>query len=241
MPNFRTVAWSSVGKKLITGITGFGLLGFIVVHLLGNLTLLIGPHAFNSYAHFLEGLVHGIFIYVFEVGLILILVFHIWAGLEVSVIGKYRARPVRYRKTANAGGRSRKTWSSISMIVSGVIIFAFLIWHVKMFKFGGAKIIGDGEQAMKDLYTVVLEAFKNPAIVAAYVIVMICLGFHLRHATWSAFQSLGLTKDETLPLLNRVAVAFAVVMTIGFCFLPLFMYFADLPPEAHAALIEGGR
>jgi succinate dehydrogenase / fumarate reductase cytochrome b subunit len=185
--------------------------------------------------------VHGIFIYIFEVGLILILLFHMWAGLEVSVLGKYRARPVRYKKTASAGGRSRKTLSSITMIITGAIILVFLVWHVKMFKFGGAKIIGEGDHAMKDLYTVVLEAFKDPLIVAAYVIVMICLGFHLRHATWSAFQSLGLAKDETLPTLNKIAVAFAVVMTIGFCFLPLFMYLADLPPEAHATLMEGGR
>jgi len=241
MPNLRTVVWSSVGKKLITGITGFGLIGFIIVHLLGNLTLLIGPHAFNSYAHFLEGLVHGIFIYIFEAGLILILLFHIWAGLEVSVLGKYRARPVRYKKTASAGGTSRKTWSSITMIISGAIILGFLIWHVKMFKYGGAKIIGEGEHAMKDLYAVVLEAFQDPLIVAAYVAVMICLGFHLRHATWSAFQSLGLTRDETLPLLGRVALVFAVVMTLGFCGIPLYMYLADLPPEAHAALLEGGR
>jgi succinate dehydrogenase / fumarate reductase cytochrome b subunit len=241
MSNFRTVIWSSVGKKLITGVTGFGLIGFILVHLLGNLTLLIGPEAFNHYAHFLESLFHGWFVYAFEVGLLAFLVFHIWAGLEVSVLTKYQARPVRYAKSADAGGRSRKTFSSVTMIITGAILFAFLIWHVKMFKYGGEQVIREaGGREIDDLYSVVLAAFQKPWIVALYVIVMISLGFHLRHATWSAFQSLGWANDRTLPALERIALVFSIIIAAAFCLLPLYMHFADLPAAGHAAL-TGGR
>ena len=66
----RSIAWSSVGKKLISGINGLGLVLFVIVHLGGNLLIFVGADAFNAYAHFLEHLLHGAFIYIAEAGLI---------------------------------------------------------------------------------------------------------------------------------------------------------------------------
>ena len=104
MSSFQAAAWSSVGKKLITGITGLLLIGYVIVHLIGNLTLFIGPDAFNHYAHFLENLLHGWFVIAFEIALITVFLFHIISAATVALLDKFGARPVSYKKRADAGG-----------------------------------------------------------------------------------------------------------------------------------------
>lgn len=239
MSGFRDQLWSSVGKKLLTGITGFLLIGYIILHLLGNLTLLISPQAFNAYAHFLEGLAFGKFVYVFEVGLLAVLFVHIAATVTVAVTDKTKARPDRYAKREDAGGTSRMTLSSKSMIYTGVLLAVFIIWHVKSFKFGGAQHIPDGHGGeIKDLYSVVAAAFAQPLIVGVYVAMMVLLGLHLRHGFWSAFQSLGWTRKSTLPALETLATVFAVVMAFGFLVIPIILYFSG--GDAGAGLHAGG-
>ena len=233
--------WSSVGKKLLTGITGFLLMGFIIAHLLGNLTLLIGPAAFNHYAHFLETLFHGWAVYVFEVGLIAFFVTHAAAAVTVAVADKAKARPQAYAKKEDAGFTSRMSFSSKSMIYTGTLIALFVIWHVKSFKFGGAQPIPDGHGGeIKDLYSVVAAAFAQPLIVGIYVAIMILLGLHLRHGFWSAFQSLGWTNKRWLPVLETLAMVFAVVMAFGFLVIPIIMYFTGGDAGVHH-LSAGGR
>jgi succinate dehydrogenase / fumarate reductase cytochrome b subunit len=224
VPSLSAIAWSSVGKKIITGITGLALFGFVVVHLLGNLTLLIGQDAFNGYAHFLEHLLHGWLIIAFEIGLVVFFLFHIVAGVTVAWFDKGRARPVKYAKAGNAGGASRKTLSSRSMIITGIVLGVFVVWHVKMFKFGdhGAYLHPNGT-AMKDLYSLVVTSFGSVWITAVYVAVMILLGFHLRHGIWSAFQSLGWNNTRYMPLLQGAGLVFAIALAVAFLVLPLYI------------------
>ncbi len=221
MTSFGSALWSSVGKKVITGLTGFLLVGFVVVHLLGNLTLFIGPSAFNGYAHFLETAVHGWLIYAFEVGLIVIFAFHITAAVTVAVTDKLAARKQGYKYARNAGGRSRKTLASRSMIVSGIIIGFFVIAHVFLFKFGDHE---KGPDGVKNLYKTVVTWFKDPAFTAFTVVAMILLGLHLRHGFWSAFQSLGWTNDRWLPILTRVALVVSILLAISFILLPVVLF-----------------
>jgi len=240
MGSFRKQIWSSVGKKLITGVTGLALVGFVCVHLLGNLTLFIGAEAFNGYTYFLEHLVHGWFVYAFEIVLIAIAAFHILSAVYVAWIDKRRARPDRYAVQRNAKGASRKTLSSTTMIYTGVILLVFIVLHVKMFKFADhATIVRPDGHTMKDLYSVVIEAFQNPLIVFSYVAVMILLGFHLRHGFWSALQSLGWAKDRTLPALTGIALVLAIVLAVGFLILPLHVYFFVEPGSGATAMMGG--
>jgi succinate dehydrogenase / fumarate reductase cytochrome b subunit len=240
MASFRQIAWSSVGKKVITGITGLALVGFVIVHLLGNLTLFIGAEAFNSYAYFLEHLLHGWLIIAFEIGLIAVLFFHMLAAVYVAWFDKRRARPQGYAMVRDAGGGSRKTLSSRSMIITGIVLIVFIVIHVKMFKFADHALIprADGH-TMKDLYAVVVEAFKSPLITAGYVAVMILLGFHLRHGAWSAFQSLGWASERALPLLTGAALVVAVLLAVGFLILPLYIFFFVDPASGQAAMTGG--
>lgn len=240
MTSFSSIAWSSVGKKFITGITGLALIGFVIVHLLGNLTLLIGPAAFNGYAHFLEHLLHGWLIYAFEIGLLAILAFHLVAATFVALFDKGKARPIKYVMQRNAGGASKKTLSSRSMIITGLVMAVFIVIHVKMFKYGAhGTYTHPGGTEMKDLYLLVVESFKNIWITAPYVAVMILLGFHLRHGVWSALQSMGWNSDKYMSFLNGLGLAFAFLLAIGFLFLPLYIYFFVDPSAVQAALPGG--
>jgi succinate dehydrogenase / fumarate reductase, cytochrome b subunit len=227
MSSFATFAGSSVGKKVLVAITGLMLFGFVIVHLLGNLTLFIPDQgeALNKYAHFLEHLLHGWLIYVFEVGLIAAFLVHAIYAIKSSWLDKRRARPERYAMVKNAGGKSRKTLASTSMIFTGPIILIFVVLHVKMFKFADHPMVTYNGTEMKDFYAVVVEAFKVPWIMISYVIVMILLGTHLWHGVWSAFQSMGWNSDRHIKCLSRLSVVAGIVLGLGFLVLPPYIYF----------------
>ena len=228
MQNLLSLIWSSVGKKLINALTGLALVLFIIVHLIGNLKLLYGdPGPFNHYAHFYEAL--GVFLYVVELGLVAVFLFHALMGAAVW-LDKRRARPVAYKKEANAGGPSKKTWSSKNMIITGLVLFVFTIIHLKHFKYGAGVAEGyiftteSGDQ-VRDLYRLVIEGFSNIYVVIAYTVAMILLGFHLRHGFWSAFQSLGVQHPRLVPLIYTVGIIVAILLAVGFVFLPVYIYF----------------
>jgi len=226
MKRIFSVLWSSVGKKYISGITGLMLFSFLVVHLVGNFTLLSGAETFNSYAHFLEGLAHGWFIYAAEAVLIVLFVSHVIAGIAVTVDG-WRARPESYKKNRNAGGASMKSWSSRTMFYTGLIILVFLPIHIVMFKFGGAGMVESDGASMKDFFTLVTVDFTNPYIAFGYGAVMFLVGMHLKHGFWSAFQSLGLNTIEWKTVLHRLALVMAIFVGGGFLLLPLYFYLSQ--------------
>ena len=232
MSRFSSIVWSSVGKKFLTGITGLLLCVFILEHLSGNLLLLYNDSApFNRYAHWLHGL--GEVLIIVELGLAITFVIHIIMGISVAV-RKADARPrgMRYHKTAGAGNPSRKSLSSVSMVVTGVVLLIFVIVHLKMFKFGPgveAEYVDvhlteiHGEE-VRDLYRLVEEKFSNVWTVIGYVAVMLLLGLHLRHGFWSAFQSLGVGHPRYAPLIYSVGIVFAIAMAVGFLLLPILIY-----------------
>ena len=233
MDSFGSAAWSSVGKKVITGITGLALFAFVIVHLIGNFTLFLGPGAFNGYAHFLETAVHGWLIYAFEAGIILIFFFHIITTYTVAWADKRKARQVGYKYKRNAGGKSRKTFSSVSMIYTGILLIIFVCYHIWVFKYGAHEI---GEDGVKNLYRTVVAAFQAaPWFAIVTVALMILLGFHLRHGVWSAFQSIGWANDRYLPVLTRIALVFSILLAIGFVILPIYLYFVADPNAVAAA------
>ncbi len=226
MDSFGSIAWSSVGKKVITALTGFALMGFILVHLLGNLTLFIGPGAFNGYAHFLETAVHGWLIYAFEIFIVLIFLFHMTAAVTVAWLDKRRARDIGYKYSRNAGGKSKKTFSSVSMIYTGILLIIFVISHIYFFKFPEHEVDANG---VKNLYKTVVTVFKGPGFTIFTVVVMTLLGFHLRHGFWSSFQSMGWANDKYLPILVRIALVFAVLLALGFLVIPVYLFLSGDP------------
>ncbi len=228
MTTFIGALRSSLGKKYLMGFTGLVWVGFAIGHLIGNLLLLVGREAFNGYALFLETLGHGAAIYVAEAFLLVTIGIHVWNGISVALVDKSAARPIGYQVTGNAGGRSRKGAASQGMIWTGLTILAFLVFHLITFKF--AYLFGhvenytlNGEEHV-DLYGVVVERFSQAWYVGIYTAVMLLFGMHLKHGVWSAFQSLGLLNKKTTPLAVNAALALAVLLTIGFLFLPVTIF-----------------
>ncbi|HSR53636.1 MAG TPA: succinate dehydrogenase cytochrome b subunit [Acidobacteriota bacterium] len=219
---------STIGKKLLMGLTGLALVGFVFVHLAGNLLLLSpNPDHFNLYAHTLESM--GFLLYLAEAGLVLVFGVHIYNGISISLKNR-RARPVQYRKKGNAGGASYKNTSSMSMIWTGLILFVFLIWHLIAFKFGGGIEAGYTTQLsgvegpVRDLYALVVERFGEAWFSGLYVLVMVLLGVHLRHGFWSAFQSLGANHPRYMPYVRALGLVVALVLAVGFLFIPIYLY-----------------
>ncbi len=229
MASFGSTMWSSVGKKVITGLTGFALIGFVAVHLIGNMTLFIGPHAFNEYAHFLETAAHGWLIYAFEAFLFVVFVFHMVSAMTVAWTDKRKARATGYKYAKDAGGKSRKTFASKTMVYSGPVILFFVIAHIFLFKFNGGNPHEVDADGVKNLYKVVVLAFKGVGFSIFTVVAMILLGLHLRHGFWSAFQSLGWANDKYLPLLVNASRVVAVLLAIGFIIIPIILFLSGDP------------
>ncbi len=218
---------TTVFKKVIIALSGLGLVGFVVVHLLGNLTLLRPDgSAFNAYAAKLEGL--GGLLAVAEVGLLVVFLTHIGSTLTTKK-RNLSARPVAYRQWKSKGGDTPSNSSSRNMAISGSLILIFLILHIWQFRFGPGMSQGyvatHGQEQIRDLYRLVVETLKNPLMAAFYSLVMVLLGLHLRHGIWSALQSLGLTRPRTLKPLRLAGAVIGVVLGVGFLMIPAWIYF----------------
>lgn len=232
MAGYRGVLSTSLGKKLVNGVTGLGLFTFVVLHLVGNLTLFLGAEAFNGYAAFLEGLGHGFALKLAEVGLILFFVAHIVTGTRIWL--RRRAnRPTGYAVSADAGEASRMTLSSKSMLLSGLFLLVYVVLHVMHIKFGTVYTTVVHGETVRDLYRLVVEEFNKPAIALSYALAMLFLGLHLRHGAWSMLQTLGATNRRVLPIIYGGAAIVAVALAVGFMVMPLWVLaFVDPVPAS---------
>lgn len=221
MNSLVSVIWSSTGRKLLNGVTGLFLCIFIVIHLIGNLVLYAGPKPFNLYAHFLEGMT-GIVI-ALEIGIAIGFLVHMITAVIVW-ISKLRARPVSYKKVKGAGSNSHRTFSSLTMIYTGVLLGIFTVIHLIDFKFGTEYTTVYNGQEVRDLYRLVIEVFSQGWYTIFYIAIMILLGFHLRHGFWSAFQSLGVSHPKYSPFIYAVGYLFAIIMAVGFFIIPIWAY-----------------
>lgn len=219
MSRFRRVFSSSVGTKLLLGLTGLALFVYLILHLAGNALIFAGPDIFNEYSH---ALISNPLIIPIEIGLLLIFVLHVYKAVTMWV-GNQAARPVRYTKKAYAGHTSRKSVASSTMIVSGALIFLFVLVHVKQFKYG-AWYQTVSETPVRDLYRTEIEVFRQPLWVAFYVLCTLLVGLHLRHGIASGFQSIGLDHPLYTRRLTAWGIAFAVLIGGGLALIPVWVY-----------------
>jgi succinate dehydrogenase / fumarate reductase, cytochrome b subunit len=217
--NFYT---SPIGKKIITGITGLGLTLFVLVHLVGNLTLFTGSKAYNQLAHFIDSL--GILLYLIEFSLLAIAIFHAVVGISIR-LNTLKARPVAYSQLKSVGTPSKQSISSRSMLITGMVLLGFLVLHLATFKFGVYYSTMINGVEMRDLSSLVMEKFHNPVYAFGYAGVMIVLALHLRHGIWSAWQSIGVLNSKISPVVYALALISAILIALGFIALPLAIYF----------------
>ncbi len=192
---------SSIGKKVQVAVAGLLLCGFLLTHLAGNLLLFKGPETFNHYAEALET---NPALPAAEIVLLLLFLSHIVTAARVRWENN-KARPVGYVETTAAGGR---TWGSRTMAVSGTVVLAFLIVHVKTFRFG--------DREGGDLYRFVISEFQSVPYALFYIISMAAIGLHLSHGFQAGFRTLGLEHPKYTPLIVKGGLAFAAAISVGF-------------------------
>ena len=220
--NFLT---SSIGQKLIMSLTGLFLILFLVVHLIGNLQLLMndGGQAFNEYAYFMT---HNKFIKTISYGLYAFIVIHAIQGILIWRKNRM-ARSSRYAVN-KANGAS---WASRNMGWLGVVILAFILVHMYQFwlqmKLGNTEMVSYGGNEIKDLYSLVSVAFQDVGFVIFYVASMIFIAFHLWHGFQSSFQSLGLNHKKYTPFIQGLGKVYAIVVPLGFAIIPLVFFFMN--------------
>ena len=201
---------SSIGKKLLMAITGLSFIGFLGAHLAGNLTLYKGGTAFNAYADKLHSL--GPILTVFEFGLLALALIHVATGI-ILFVQNLKARSVPYENDRRAGGR---TLSSVTMPYSGIIILAFVIFHLINFSFV--------DKSQRTIFEIVRSAFVNPVYMVIYVFVMIVVALHIRHGFWSAFQTIGANHPKYMPALMVLSVIASLIFGFGFGLLPIYLW-----------------
>jgi succinate dehydrogenase / fumarate reductase cytochrome b subunit len=128
-------------------------------------------------------------------------------------LGNFKARPVRYAVNKSAGGR---TVGSATMPYTGVILLAFVIFHLMNFHFV--------DKTDTTIFNIVANAFSNTGYVLIYIVAMVAAAIHVSHGFWSAFQTVGANHPKYMPLFRTVSIAFAVVVGIGFGFLPIYIF-----------------
>ena len=203
---------ASVGKKVLMALTGLSFCGFLAAHLAGNLTLYGGREAFNGYAAHLHSL--GPLLTVAEFGLLTLALVHVVTGL-LLVYQNFMARPKRYAVNARAGGR---TIGSATMPYTGVLILMFVIFHLANFHFV--------DKTHTTIFDIVSRAFSSPLYVGIYITAMVVVALHVSHGFWSLFQTLGANHPKYMPLIMAASVVFAVVVGVGFGFLPIYVAMA---------------
>lgn len=208
---------SSVGRKLIVGLTGFFLCLFLVFHLTANLFLFKADQGrlFNSYAEFLATypLLRPVEIVIFALFLI-----HGFYALWLWLINR-QARPERY---AVKHGEEVSTLSARIMIISALAVLAFLVIHINTFFIQSRFFTGDNGPTM---YERVESAFAEPVTSLLYVVALVFLALHLRHGFQSAFQTYGIRNLKYVKLIEGVAVIFWLLIPLGFALMPLYFLF----------------
>ena len=209
---------SSIGGKATMAVTGLLLFGFVVAHLLGNLQLLKGADAINSYAKMRHDL--GPLLWIARIGQLAVFELHVATAIRLSRANK-AARPVAYAK----GATMQATMASRSMVLSGLTVGAFVVYHLAHFTFGAVhgadvakKAAGAGGH---DVFSMVTASFANPAIVAAYVAAQVVLFLHLSHGIQSLAQTLGFHHGRYTPMVKSLSVLLALVVAGGNAFLAL--------------------
>lgn len=233
MYSLKTLLTSGIGRKLINWATAVGLVGFVVMHLLGNLTMFADSDgtAFNAYAWTLHSL--GPAFYLIEIGLLLLFVFHIVSGMTMWRQNR-AAKPVKYAAgQASKKGPSHYNLASTKMAISGLAIAAFVIIHVAQFRFqlftSDAKLAEFMVEDNKlDLYALVADVFTHPGWVAFYCGAILFLAWHLRHGVWSMLQSIGSMNRGGGKTSYAVAAAIGALIALGFFVLPIYMYVGSL-------------
>jgi succinate dehydrogenase / fumarate reductase, cytochrome b subunit len=215
---------SSIGRKILMAITGQAMVLFAVIHLLGNSSIFGWlPGGINAYAHHLHSLPAPIIIG-FRLGLLVFVCVHIWFGIQLTIENR-GGRPKQYAVKST----QKATFASENMIWTGVLLMAFILYHLAHFTF---QIINPDTAALNhlvplhgdnvpDVLGMVVSAFQNMLVTLIYAGAMLILFLHLSHGIQSFFQTLGWSNDRVQPFLTKAGTLAALALFLGYAAVPL--------------------
>ena len=222
---FRT----SIFRKQIVAVTGMAMVFFVVAHLAGNFLLFSGPEKFNHYAEMLVSL--GEVLWIMRLGLITALALHVYFTI-LLVMENRAAREGRYAVQSDFGETS---FAKKTMILSGLLVFFFLLLHLYNFTLGdkvgeasyiyadnGELVLFNGEKS-HGLYGLVWMTFANPMYALIYVVSVSCVGMHLSHGIQSIFQTCGVYHERYMPRIRTLSAVAGLLVGLGFSLIPIYV------------------
>src|SRR5260370_16077623 len=212
---------------MIVAVTGIILILFVIGHLLGNLQIFIGPHCINGYSQHLRDL--GPLLWVIRLFLLAAVIIHIWVTIHLAMENR-RARPAPYIDRHYV----KATFASRHMLMSGLIVLAFIIYHLAHFtvrvtdrRFTVLKADPLGHY---DVYSMMVYGFQNYFVSGVYVLGLFLLALHLSHGSSSFFQSLGLNDEKLAPRLALGGRIFVWLLFSGCTSLPVSLSLCLIRP-----------
>ena len=220
--NITNIFTSSVGKKFIMAATGLLLFLFVVGHLAGNLQVFLGWDEINRYGDFLQSNLE--LIWPARIGLLVMVGLHIWSAIKLSAENR-AARPQPYAQHEIVAA----SYASRTMLMSGLIILAFIIYHLMHFTLQEPGINGLGRSFVDlhdakerhDVFAMMVLGFRNPLVAGFYVVGMFLLCLHLSHGLSAMFQSLGWKSPVYAPCLDRGAKIVSWLIFAGYVSIPI--------------------
>lgn len=211
---------SSIGKKAVMAVTGFIWIGYVALHMWGNLHIFQGPEAFNHYAEFLREvgepvLSYAQLLWIIRIVLIVAIAAHVWSAWDLYLAARH-ARTSRYAVTRVV----QANYASRFMRIGGVVILLFIIFHLAHFTWGWVT-----DFRRSDPYYNLVVGFSNPIIVIFYLVALAALALHLFHGVWSMFQTLGFNSRRWDSAIRGLAVFVAIVIPVGFATVPIAILF----------------
>jgi succinate dehydrogenase cytochrome b subunit len=218
---------SSIGRKMIVAVTGLILMIFVVGHLLGNLQIFLGPDWVNGYAQHLRDL--GPLLWLVRAILLLTVILHIYFTIQLAIENR-RARPADNAEREYV----KATFASRHMVVSGLVVLAFIIFH--LLHFTGRRfdphfpLLKNDPLNHYDVFSMMVYGFRNPYVSAFYLVGLFLLTLHLTHGASSFLQSLGINNRVWTPTLARAARIFAWLLFIGYASIPIAVLLGFIQP-----------
>jgi succinate dehydrogenase / fumarate reductase cytochrome b subunit len=201
---------STIGKKIVMAVTGVIGIGFLISHVASNLTVFQGPDKINDYAAFLRSL--GPALLAARIVLVVAVVLHIVAALQLAA-RRRAARPVGYAKMKPQVSR---IWDR-TMFAGGLVLLAFIVFHLMHLTWGTVH----PQFVHLDPYGNIVRGFREPWVVAVYVVGVLALGMHLAHGAWSSVRTMGLNRPTPHPLRRPLALVLAALLWLGFTIIPI--------------------
>jgi succinate dehydrogenase / fumarate reductase cytochrome b subunit len=199
------------------GISGALLISFLVVHMLGNLQIFLGPDAINDYAAFLKSIPGPL--WGARIGLIAIFIVHVVTALQLKALNiSARTESYVFENTVQASKSSR------FMALSGTIILFYVIGHLLHFTLG---VIHPeyfslvDQKGRHDVYAMIVKSFQHTPLSLLYIFAMLTIWSHLSHAIASVFQTFGIRSKQITGILNLASPALATLIVVGYIIVPL--------------------